>query len=1296
MASLQHSNQSGDMVPVRQFRGAVLPWEKQLMDSLGMSPEEYAWYVSEVANIRPERSAAYDHIPHVVCVPLVPLAMTIVGAGLSYAASAMAPKPKIPRSDDPSGGSAESFEGANVSNDRKFTNVDGFTSVQPVARLGEIAPLVFAKREQIGSVWYGGVRAETKLLWSQLLSQGDGQELVALFALNSQAMAKPDLEGLAIGDTLLKNYQAPKFCIYYRSGDASNRINDSTKIGGTLLPRSNNDLILAEYANEGVQALFSSTRTPTGSTEFGTYQPVRNGQDWRLPFKRVKVRWDTRNATAQQYEAFGLAEAERFKIQSYYGTFCGINKIDVTEVGGVYRNNFDLDGNEIEYTIYADKSEPSRGSQGVADIINKRKTLGEQADAAFTIGETYSIGSAQGVCISASTTAPYDGTFSKTYRFKITSRGIVMLLGLGSINHYASFSGPYGAFTTDLTISKIAIANVATTRAVNQVEIGIKSTVYKKFNGIVNFAGIPAESLADAIEAGGGNVTYGTYSDYGIRYSFFYVEYRKSVGSESWQRAYDKPFGIKGMAPVAQFNFIRLAFYQGSDMYEVRFVPLSGGEYILKHRQARILDASGGSLQTFRSPNGNASISYVGTPEVTVDWEEATNSVMFYGDRLAIPASNAAVTSIQPNSLATSSPPAEGVYATSGGGGSGLTVRVRHEELFGAMSATTITTGWRQRWLHQGVQGIPLPTSAGQTTGTILTLYNGNRGNIIVPIELYSVAVDDPVYNADMITAGYGSYTYGWISELQVNETTRVDGFNGQVDNGDQFFIEIPPGWSSSVTRVGVQLNTTVTTITKLDIVNPGSNYTYRSTFTVNGTSLPAIMILGLESKAAQSANTAKVSIWDAVSDVYLFGEEEGSHESSPEHQIVYVNEQRKNLTAPLYENLALSAMQLRSGKDWSSFSNFSYYAKTGRIIPLMIDSGGSAVNSPTDLGVTGASHLFPEILRNLLRSTVYGSGALVPESMIDWDGFRDAARACQANKWFFDGAITSQSNVREWAYQHAPYFMLDFIVKGGKISLAPAYPIDPGSSNGYAIDYNRIPKVSALFTDGNIIEDSLEVTWYSTEQRIAPQVVVNYRQEIENGFAETRSVLVRLLSSTEAAPVEAIDFTGFCTNLEHAKTFAKLLIQVRANTTHTITFKTLPESIALEPGAYFKLSSVARHVTSFENGYILDSGRVVTSTSLNGQTVNVYWWRPKQATVEPASMQVNNDGIVTDPKFSGAVFTVYDPSDQFPRLYKAESISYDEDGLLEIGASHVGTNAAGAISYLDLDDRKFTIEVQS
>ena len=122
--------------------------------------------------------------------------------------------------------------------------------------------------------------------------------------------------------------------------------------------------------------------------------------------------------------------------------------------------------------------------------------------------------------------------------------------------------------------------------------------------------------------------------------------------------------------------------------------------------------------------------------------------------------------------------------------------------------------------------------------------------------------------------------------------------------------------------------------------------------------------------------------------------------------------------------------------------------------------------------------------------------------------------------------------------------------------------------------------------------------------------VVVTYRQEIENGFAETRNVLVRLLTSNETTPVEAVDFTGFCTSVEHAKTYAKMLIQVRANTTHTVQFKTLPEAIALEPGAYFKLSSAARHVASFQNGHVLDDGKVVTTTSLNGQTgISVYWW---------------------------------------------------------------------------------------
>jgi hypothetical protein len=1284
------------MVPSRQYRGAVLPWEKQLMDALGMSPEEYAWYTSEIANIRPERSAAYDHIPHVVCDPLtVSIVGTVVSTGLSFAAQALAPKPKIAKAADPAS-TPENLESASINNNRKFTNVDGFTSVQNVARLGEVAPLVFAKREQFNGKWLGGVRAETKLLWSQLLSQGDGQELVALFALNAMAMAKPDFEGLAIGDTLLKNYQEPKLCIYYRSGDVTQRLNSSTKIGGTLTPRSPSDIIVAEYANQGLQAIFSGTRTPTGSTEFGTYQPVRNGQDWRLPFKRVKVVFDYKNITADSQRSFALAELERAKIESYYGSFCGINVIDSTSYGGYQEVFQEVDGNEIEYTIYADQNETNFAEHGSADIINKRRAIGEQADNAFTVGETYSIGSAQGVCISTSTNAPYDGTFNKSYRFKITSRGQILALGIGKIVHPGIFRIMLGSITAFPTISKLAIGSVTTTRAVDQVEIGVKSTVYKRFNGLVNFASIQSEATASQIEAGGGNVTYGTYTDYGFRYSFFHLEYRKSTGSSTWQRISDQPFGVKGNNPVSQYNFIRLAFYAGSDIYEVRFVPVSGGAFIRLHQYAYILDASNGSLQSFASKDGGVNISYVGNPGAAIDAYAGTNKVMYWGGvSVPVEPTNNAVTAIVPDSLITSNPPAPGVYGTSGGDGSGLTIKVAHEAIINSFSVTSITTGWRQRWLHMGVLGVDPPSSAGQRITGDLSLRSSSGRYVTINIMLYSVGVNDPIYSSDMSQAGYSGYTYGWISEFQVNETIQPQGFDGGIYNGEEFYVDMPGGWSSTVARVGVRANTTETTIVKLFIQSKGNNYGYRKTFTVNGTSLPAIMISGLESTPGVAASGRPVNIWDAVSDVYLFSEEEGSHQDSPEHQIVYVNEQRRNSTTPLYNSLAIAGMQLRSGKDWSSFSNFSYYAKMGRIIPLMVDSSGNGVNSPTDLRIAGASHLFPEILRNLLRSTVYGSGALVPEAMIDWDGFRAAAKACQANGWFFDGVISTQTNVREWAYQHAPYFMLDFIIKGGKISLAPTYPIEPGASNGYGIDYGRKPKISALFTDGNIIEDSLQVNWYSTEQRLAPQVVVTYRQEIENGFSETKNVLVRLLTSNETAPTEAVDFTGFCTNVEHAKTYAKLLIQVRANTTHTVQFKTLPETAPLEPGAYFKLSSAVRHVASFQNGYVLDSGKVVTTTSVDSQTLTVYWWRSGMASVESASMTVDSAGTVTDPKFNGAVFTVYDAGDQYPRIYKIESISYD-DGLVDIGASHVGTTASGAISYLDLDDSKFLIEVQS
>ena len=318
-----------------------------------------------------------------------------------------------------------------------------------------------------------------------------------------------------------------------------------------------------------------------------------------------------------------------------------------------------------------------------------------------------------------------------------------------------------------------------------------------------------------------------------------------------------------------------------------------------------------------------------------------------------------------------------------------------------------------------------------------------------------------------------------------------------------------------------------------------------------------------------------------------------------------------------------------------------------------------------------------------------------MPTTMVDWDGFTEACKVCLANSFYWDGVLSTPVNIREWGTENAQYFFLDFLVLGGKLSLQPTFPVQAGPNiDGYKLNgaYNRLPKISALFTDGNIIEDSLQVSWYSAEQRKAPQVLVTLRDEVENGFAETRNILVKRIDPANPNPqIESIDFTGFCTNAEHAILFAKLLINLRYHITHTITFKTLPNGLSLQPGQYFRLSSQARHVEQFQNGYVLKDGTIVSNTPMTAGSYDIYFWRSGMAQVEERSMVIGNDGKTT-PEFANSVFTQYNTTTS-NRLYKAELISYDEEGIVEITGSHVPLTSDGKITYLNFDASLFEVQ---
>ena len=1295
MASLQRTNQPGSMVPSRQIRGAILPWEQQLIDALGLTLEEYQWYVNEVANYKPERSTEYDVVPHVVCTGFETfLVTTIVGAGLSFAASALAPKPKLPRRSDPAqqqGGG--DLTGASVNAENRFTNVDGFTSVQPLARLGEVMPLVFADRK----LGLGGVRVETKLLWSQLLSQGDGQELVAVFLAGAGVLNQtPDIKGFAIGDSLIRGYQPSKFAVYFKPGAAGEgRLKTGNRIGGQLRERGI-DAFSTNFSNIGMQPIFSGVRIPTTMTQFGVYQPLRNGQSYRLPFKRVRVSYplfvnpgpgaDIAGALREwqkDQEAANRADIERKKIQSAYACWTGITKINGADHGTGFQDVNVSVGDTIQFDIVAGNVPNSFDTFGAQDIATKDDNYRLSCDEILSVGETYLIGNVGATCTSVyPADAPFTPTASKSYGFTALTAGTVRRVSTQILAHNPDFNSNNLGNTvnpcTGSTISKLAVAHITTTRRLNQIEIGLKSRVYKQFTGIAYFSSIPPEPTLAALEAGGNTFNVGQYSDYGVRYSFFQVRIREQ-GAEGYSNLSETPFAVKGRTPVDQFNFIRINFPNSSKQYEIRLRPVAGATVLATGITARILSVTG-LLQTYNVDG--YTVSYRGYEEF-ITQSKGTNSVMFFGGKPAL----GAVKSLGAVNYVTNGEQQAAIFNTTtySGTGSGLTVSVVAEEVSRTEKQTAIAQdGFQMKWLHMAVlkdannNHAPEPTGLGQQFAGRVTYTYIQEGvgfdfgmEVRIQLDLRSAATTDVG-----VANGYTAGGFMWscsavpgarITILDVSDDPMIPG---------QYVYQKPVGIATPPNDFEYSIFNLTTSETVLYIAyvvpqSPGSGYKEADTVRVSGIGID-LPLLTIQEIVSPSQRESVAEDYDAVADVYFHDQQEGSHQNEPEHQIVYINEQRVNEIIPQYDNMALIGLQLRSGKEWNDFTNFSYYAKQGCQVTKLVNSG------------SGATNLFPEILLHLLRAPLSGASSLVPDNMIDYGGFTRACQMCLNNKLFYDGVIGAPVNVRDWAYEHASYFFLDFLILGGKISLQPTFP-------GESLYGATSPQISALFTDGNIIKDSLQVSWYPQEQRTPPQVLITIRDEVENGFAETRNILVRPnIANYESLQVEAVDFTGFCTSATHAVDFAKLLIQTRRFVTHTVTFKTFPEGLALAPGAYFKLTSAVRHANSFQNGYVLNSGEVISNSALPASQ-DVYWWQPDFHEVQEGTMAVDANGF-TSATFAGAVFTTY-TNDQSESVYKAEIISYDEEGMVEITGTHVPLDPGGGIAYLNLSDSQFVVE---
>ena len=131
---------------------------------------------------------------------------------------------------------SKTVQGQNLVNGARFTPKSGFDSVQNVVELGSVVPLVYAKRQVIDGIAYGGVRVNTNLIWSQIYSIGGGQLLRAVFLVGEANITNLDAEQFAIGNNLINGYDLNsdygRITIY--SSPDGGRLRSSDRIAGQL------------------------------------------------------------------------------------------------------------------------------------------------------------------------------------------------------------------------------------------------------------------------------------------------------------------------------------------------------------------------------------------------------------------------------------------------------------------------------------------------------------------------------------------------------------------------------------------------------------------------------------------------------------------------------------------------------------------------------------------------------------------------------------------------------------------------------------------------------------------------------------------------------------------------------------------------------------------------------------------------------------------------------------------------------------------------------------------------------
>ena len=1243
-------------------RVVFLPQDREIMDITGLSEQQYRWFVRECyknCKLRPGEPVALE--------PLT-LALINIAIGILLTAASMLLAPK-PKDQEAATLTEETVEGQNVVRRDRFAPKSGFDSFQNVVDMGSVVPIVYAKAEtfdaegrqpgdddydETTAQQYGGIRINTNLLWSQVLSVGGGQFFKGLFLIGEGGV-ELDYEQIALGNNTLASYElergveAGRVTLYFT--DDGGRINaeydeDDETVGdyklGVVPDRDPGALaggpddvysFTGQDGNGDPLAIknFCQALQPSNQVEFGVYGHIGNNFGYKLgeDFTPLTQWQGGDDAFQRQNSTQAVAEAKRSAV------------IFTTRAGFVGNTSQERDvevGDELTYRIYP-SSDIDRefelnntGGGGQPDnvvtcenVATAVASIQRTFDERISVGALYRAGSAVVVCTNR--TGPFvssvdfegdDGT-EMTATFRVVEAGTVREYTENELNRTNFAETDYAAgkiCSAEAQLFQLLVGSFSVERACRKIEVGLQSNVGLKSGGITNFNSLVTrrqyesgldqvldfsyQAYVDAEYCGGqadGITEENSYRTEVKAGTYSASDTRYSFFRISYRdidatdfTVLSNLFAVRSSTGVDTYNFLRFIFADAKRR-EFRFTPVSSWEVRTNKYE--------GVLYAIDAHGDTDTLARAVYTDLSLVIEFVGFEIDDPGLAFSVRAFLPADPDIQPN-CETEERIRDVLIANRGSGYSTQ----------GGVSFGDAPGVFFQNW--RGIRMRSLDNPSRILEDTTVSIREDRAGG--QPGEVNNIFLEDDNFNTIRPLNEQG-FTQGERMEIIPGQIAG-SGFIGTID---LFTRTICEEVEDGAGRLGISPFDDPAAISYVD------GY----------------------------ARIAEAFIYDGVS----------TTASEPEHKISYVNIISENTEDPEYDLMSLIGLNVRSSKELRALDQLSVYCTRGSI----------------------DSHLFPDVLEDLLTNPRYGTGEFFSAEMIDDGSFEAAAAWTNERRYYFDGAISEKLNLRQWGAERARDFLLDLSVSGGRFTLTPA------------LRFDEPEPVVGLFTSGNILEGSFQCNYFDLQDRMPPIVSVRWREERANNtpndkglFPLMREFNVRYAGTDENAPVIQVDMSNFCTNRQHALDRAKLECIMKQHVTHAVSFKTLPSQSGVQAGSVIKVGIETVNYDQPRNGAISSNGTVTSWPELGDGLHQVLLWNGEA--MQEVEIEITN-GKVGEGDYFNSVFCVQSGV-QSAETYKVTAVSFDEEGNVDIEAMYWPTDENGvSLLTIEWDDSYWTVD---